>query len=267
MKFWKRYSKANIGSKEITSDDLDIYFKVATSTDGTADTAEISIFNLSETTKQGLAPDQPVNLQAGYEGDYGTIYVGNVSTIEDEIDGADIKTTITCVGLMKNFLGGYVNKSYPANTKLTDIAKDQIQLAGISNFQVDDSPLVFAAPKGYTSATSLHTNLTELAKNLDYDFTERRGSVLLMKKTGGIQEGFVLNSDSGLLEVKKAQQKDTAALQYDFEVKALLIYRIDKASIIELDSKISGKKLCRVESCEFQSTEAESILLMKVKIV
>ena len=76
--FWKRYTKLQIGSKVITSDDLDIYFKVAVSTDNEGDTAEITVFNLSNTTKETLEPDLPVNLQAGYEDDYGSVFLGKI---------------------------------------------------------------------------------------------------------------------------------------------------------------------------------------------
>jgi len=266
MKFWKRYTKLHIGSIIITSEDIDIYFKVSVSADSNADTAEIIIFNLSETTKQILTPEQPVNLQAGYEGDYGSIFLGKIDRIEDEIEGADIKTTITCISDMSKFLEGYVNRTYPANMRLVDIAKDQIQFAEITNYQIDESDITFEAAKSYSSATSLRQNVTEIAKNLDFDFTERHGSILLLKKNSGIREGFVLNSDSGLLSVIKVRQKEDKT-KYDYEVKTLLIYRIDKASIIELDSKMSGKKLCRVEECEFQSNESENISIMKVKIL
>lgn len=274
-KFWGRYTKLQIGDKVLTSNDLDIYFSVKTDTKKTANIAEISIFNLSDSSREAIYQGMRVNLQSGYEGNYGTIFTGEVDEMEDEAEGADIKTTLIALSDMSKFTDGGVNKTYPANSKLTDIAKDQIALAGITNMKVDDNPKFFEKAKTYTSATTLKQNLTEIAENLDYTFTERRGSVLFVKKTGGIVEGFVLNSDTGLLEVKsvlkrfegeKAQTAENTP-EYHFEAKSLLIYNLAQGSIIELDSKVSGKKLCRVESCEFISKEQDHISNMKLKIL
>ncbi len=274
-KFWNRYTTLQIGNKIITSNDLDIYFNVKTDTKGTADIAEVSIFNLSDTTKQSIYQGMRVNLQSGYKDDYGTIFTGEVNEMEDESDGADIKTTITCLSDMKKFFGKTMNKTYPAGTKLVDIAKDQIQFAGITVFKIDDNPKTIERAVSLTSATNLGTNLTQIAEMLDYTLTERRGSVLLVKKTGGIAEGFVLNSDTGLLEVRgvlkrfegeKAQTAENTP-EYHFEAKSLLIYNLAQGSIIDLDSKVSGKKLCRVESCEFVSNQQDHIVNMKLKIL
>lgn len=267
MKFWNRYTRLHIGNKVVTSDDLDIFFSIKANTESEADIAEITIFNLADETKEQIQPDTPVNLEAGYKGDYGTIFLGTVNMIEDEIAGADIKTTITCIGDMSKFLEGYVNKTYPANIKLIDVAKDQVQLAGITNFKFDDSDIIFENAKPYTSATNLRTNLTEIAKNLDYDFFERRGSVLMVAKNSGITEGFLLNSDSGLLEVQKIVKKEDDGDKYDYDVTSLLIYRIAQGSIIEIDSKISGNKVCKVEEVAFISNEMDFVNQMKVKIL
>lgn len=267
MNFWKRYTRFHIGNKVITSDDLDIYFSVKANTQGEADSAEITVFNLADETKQQIQPDTPVRLEAGYLGDYGTVFLGKVEFLEDEISGADVKTTVTCISDMSKFLEGSINKTYPAKTKKVDIAKDQVLLAGITNFKIDDNSAVIERPHSYTRATSIKTNLTGIAKSLNYDFIERRGSAMLVKKDSGIQEGFLLNSDSGLLDVKKVMKKEGEEDKYDFEVKALLIYRIGQGSIIELDSNISGSKVCRVEDVEFVSNEQDHICNMKVRIL
>jgi len=267
MTFWQRFTRAHIGSKIITSDDLDIFFSVKANTTGEADSAEITIFNLAAETKEAIEPETLIQLEAGYVGDYGTVFLGMVESLEDEAAGADIQTTITCISGMSKFIEGCVNKSYPAGQKLTDIAKDQIQLAGISNFKIDDNDMVFEEKKVYTVATNLRTNLIELAKNLDYDFVERRGSVLLTAKNSGVVEGFLLNSDSGLLEVRKVVKKEDAEDKYDFDITTFLIYRIAQDSIIELDSKISGKKLCKVIEAAFISNNTDHICQMKVAII
>lgn len=262
--FWKRFTIANLGGKIVNSDDIDIFFNIQTSTDSDADIAEITIFNLSDTTRDELERGQIVNLSSGYEGDYGTVFIGTVAQIEDEIDGADVTTLVTCTSDMKALINGYINKIYPADMKLVDIATDMIQTAGITNIQIDDSDVTTEVALGYTSETSIRDNLIQIAGNLGYTFTERRGSIFLIDPKSGIVEGFVLNSDSGLLNVRKVQQEDEA---YDFEVTTLLIYRIDKGSIIKLDSSISGNKLCRVEECIFTSSDADHICEMKVKIL
>ena len=262
--FWKRFTTADIGGKVINSDEMDIFFNIQTDTDSNADTAEITIFNLSDTTRDVLAIGQIVNLSSGYEGDYGTVFIGTISTIEDEPEGADVTTLITCVSDMKVLMNAYINRVYPPYTKLTDVAKSLIQSAGITNIKIDDSDIMTLAAINYTSVTTIHSNITRIANSLGFTFTERRGSILLVNPGSGVVEGFVLNADSGLLSVKKVQQEEET---HDFEVTTLLIYQIDKGSIIELDSSISGKKLCRVEECIFTSSESDHICEMKVKIL
>lgn len=266
MKFWNRFTRLHIGSKVITSSDLDIFFDVKANTKGDANVAEITVFNLAEETKQQIAPDIPVLLDAGYSGDYGTIFIGKVEDLYDELVGADVKTTINCISDMSKFTGGSINKTYPANSKLTDIAKDQIQFAGMTNFKIDDNLKVFEKPKIYTSATTLKQNLTEISKNLDYEFSENKGSIMLIKRSSGVIEGFLLNSDSGLLDVRKVTKKEDKD-KYDFDVKTLLIHRIAQSSIIELDSKISGNKICKVTEIEYLSNDQDHICNMKLKIL
>ena len=262
--FWKRYTTVNLGGKIINSDDMDVFFKIQTDTDSDADTAEITIFNLSDTTRDELGIGQIVNLSSGYEGDYGTVFIGTISIIEDETEGADVTTLVTCTSDMKVLMNAYINRIYAPYTKLTDVAKSLIQSAGITNIQIDDSDVVTLAYINYTSVTTIHSNIARIAKSLGFTFTERRGSVMLIDPSSGVIEGFVLNADSGLLSVKKVQQEDET---HDFEVTTLLIYQIDKGSIIELDSSISGKRLCRVEECVFTSSDTDHICEMKVKIL
>jgi hypothetical protein len=264
MAFWKRFTRLQIGNTVITNNELDIYFTVKGSTDGIADEAEISIYNLSQATKEQITtPDTPLKLEAGYEGDYGIIFLGTVQENRDETDGADTKTIITALSYMTKLMTATVNKAYPRGSKLTDVAKDLITLAGITLLQVDDNPKIFEKQKTYSGATTSYQNILEIAKNLNYDFFERRGAVMLVKPESGVIEGFVLNSDTGLLKVNKEGNKD----KHIFNIRSLLIYQIAQGSIIDLDTALYGKKLCRVESVVFSSTEQEQICTMEAEIL
>lgn len=267
MTFWKRYTQLTIGVAVLTSAELDIYFKVPVSTDSDADTAEIIVFNLADATVQGIETDMPVTIETGYEEDYGIIFIGAVKSVSGSRDGADMQTVITCVSGMADLMAASVNASYPAGTLLTDVATDQIQLAGMTDFKIDANPAVFETGKTYTTETSVRDNLQGIADNLGYTLTERRGSIIMIDSGTGIEEGVVLNADTGLLQVTKNTAEDDAKLQFDYELITLLIYQMAQGSIIELDSRESGVKVCRVEECEFVSNAADHICNMKVKII
>jgi hypothetical protein len=260
---WDRYTIVEVAGREITTDDLDIYFDVKGSNNSEPNNAIITIYNLSDETRELIRKDEPIVLKSGYRDDYGPIFMGKVKEIDEEKDGADIATNIICLDDMEAFLNTRINETYPKGMKLVDVARDMIERTAVSVGKIEDSSKTLSRPITYTRDMTLHRNLGEIANELNFNFHVRHGLVYLIGKESGIQEGYLLTSDTGLISIAKITKEDAEA---DYKVQAFLIHKIAQDSIIEIDS-VKAKGLYRVVKFNFRSNELDHMVEMEVKAV
>jgi len=270
---WDRYYELIFQSGlQITADDLDVEFTVENDTDNKAGQAEITIYNLSESSKQKIKKGDIVQLKAGYRNDYGIIFYGTIDKIWNERDGADIKTTIQASDSTKKlWTQAYVVKKYPAGTSVTQVVKDMFSLAGVPVGKVDDpgitllKDMVFeGTPKQIVDEVLALVN-GQIAKqwgNLTLDGWMMRSATSFwtayVKNNMGYfvrrdfkdVEAIVLSSETGLMEVTPEDSEDS---KIDYRIRCLLCWKAGQDSIIKLESmKVSGifkvvkyKHVCR----------------------
>ena len=79
MRFWKRAATLQIGSNRYDMANLFFTFEVPFEDSEELGSATIKAYNLSPATRSGIKKGQVVILNAGYEGDVGTIFTGKRS--------------------------------------------------------------------------------------------------------------------------------------------------------------------------------------------
>ena len=131
MRFWKRAATLQIGSNRYDMANLFFTFEVPFEDSEELGSATIKAYNLSPATRSGIKKGQVVILNAGYEGDVGTIFTGKVSRVTSKKEGTEWITTITASEALEEWLSSEVNKTYAAGSKASTIVNDLLNIFGL----------------------------------------------------------------------------------------------------------------------------------------
>lgn len=121
-----------------TLDQIKIEFSISKSISSSANTADITIYNLSESTRNGMGKEfDAITLEAGYldEGNVGVIFKGAVRDVEHRREGPNIKTIISCGDGDTALRRATISKSFPAGTPVKDVVDElakQMEAQGLA---------------------------------------------------------------------------------------------------------------------------------------
>ncbi|TAY66557.1 hypothetical protein ELG88_09825 [Rhizobium leguminosarum] len=125
----------------INPHDIRIEFNIDKDTSSSANSAEITIFNLSESHRNSVGKEfDAITLEAGYippegDGNVGVIFKGAVRDVEHRREGPNILTIISCGDGSKALRRATISKSFPKGTPVKDVVDElakQIEKEGVS---------------------------------------------------------------------------------------------------------------------------------------
>lgn len=256
--------KAIIESWAVTlnSDELDFEFEVNFDDDLEANTAEITVYNLSQNTIKNIMVKKPISITAGYKGDTGVIFKGYVSKIKTRKSGCDKVTTITAIDSMGLEEKDVAKVTYAKGTGADYILKDLINKTHL--------PIAVFQPRRnhtYEDETSisggLMENIRKYAEVCGISAYINQGKVYAQHISKGINGYFNLNVNTGLIDSPDESEETINAEEYEDKIrvinaKCLLQHRITTGSVVNLQSEnIKGE--FRVRSGKHTFTPDESI--------
>ncbi|WP_245462595.1 phage protein [Rhizobium leguminosarum] len=121
--------------------DIRIEFNIDKDTSSSPNSAEITIFNLSESHRNSVGKEfDKITLEAGYippegDGNVGVIFKGAVRDVEHRREGPNILTIISCGDGSKALRRATISKSFPKGTPVKDVVDElakQIEKEGVS---------------------------------------------------------------------------------------------------------------------------------------
>ncbi len=237
---WMRFVSAQIDSLLITSDQLDIEFTVKGSNSSDANTAEISIFNLSRKTRDKIKADQEVLLKAGYVGDVGTVFTGKIKTISETRDQGELQTKILV--LTKGYATGIPAVKYPDGTPLRTIIENALRASEITPEKIDDQG--FPLESDYTSDTNAGAVLEYCAKLINGSKKPHKTAAYYIEGNAGYfvtddysRDAVVLSAETGLIETLPEDPGDG---RFTRSIRSGLNHRIRVDSYIDLRSLSTG---------------------------
>lgn len=258
MSFWLRDATLVLGSNKYTLDGLNFSFEVPFEDSDEPPVATVKMMNLSENTRNGIKKNDPVILNAGYQGDVGCILVGKVAGVKHKQANVDWTTTITVQPCADEILNKLINKTYAENTTALVIVKDLLNIFGVEVGKCELS-INKSYPRGRVCRGNLKQVLTEIVvSECKSRFIIRAtGQVYITKADDGINNGLTLSPASGLLradeekvaipvETKSNSQKTGEARDDDDHVSrsCLLNYRVATAEVVKIQSAdLSGRFL------------------------
>lgn len=250
MTFWKRAATLQIGAKVYDLAKLYFTFDIPFVDSEELNTATITAYNLSKSTRSEIKKGMAVIVNAGYEGDIGCIFVGKVSRAASKQQGTEWVTTITAATALDEWLTSEVNKTYAAGSKASAILSDLLNIFGveIGTFElVEDKEY----PRGKVCKGKVKNVVREIV-TLDCKsrFLIRNNTVIINDPTKGLNLGYVLSADTGLLKATE-EMEDTEpvtnqttidnggeAEEQTYTRRCLLNYHMAAADVVTIKERV-----------------------------
>ena len=80
MRFWKRRASLQVGTSRYQLDDLKFSFEVTSEDDAGIPICKLEIYNLAPSTRAAISKGTPIIVNAGYQDDIGSVFVGSVAS-------------------------------------------------------------------------------------------------------------------------------------------------------------------------------------------
>ncbi|KZR58977.1 phage protein [Pseudobacillus badius] len=223
--------------RTISSNDYRIEFRIDFDDDPTANTSEITIYNLSDSTINGLKKNARVTLNAGYKNDKGVILSGLITKVITKREGTDHPTIVSVIDSQPLDADKTANKSYKKGVKASYILRNLAGILGVK-LAVLKLPNDKTFSKGYSVNGSIVEAMKSIAKDCGASFYISRGNLYIRSIKEGDDAQFVLNADTGLIGSPEPYEEETDDKKgrKGYKVKSLLQYRMNTASIIQLES-------------------------------
>ena len=189
---------------------LQIAFNVEKGISSTANTAEIEIWNLSESSRNALGKElDEVTLEAGYwpiggSDNTGVIFKGNIRDVEHRRDGADIITKFSNGDGDKGTRNATVSKSYPKDTKVETVVEDaqkELEKNGVARGEWKFPKDMKAFVRPYAMVGSVRREMDILSRGKGFYWSIQNGVTEIIPGDGFIGGIILLSSETGLVDV------------------------------------------------------------------
>lgn len=252
----------NLGGLEISSESVDglsndmlrCVFKIERSLNNSANTAEISVYNLAEKTRAQVSEDGlETSLAVGYSQRASVIFRGKLEAGKNRREGVDWITSFQSTDGGRELRQNRINEAFKTATVAQAFesvanalgvgvgnALEKIQAGNIRGaLNSFGNGLVLSGPA--------KSELDRLARTFGYDWSVQDGQLQLLGPDDAIEPGdaIVLDRDRGMIGSPESGEKGIV------EVRALLIPQLTPGRVVSLSSRqISG--FYRVENVTYQ---------------
>ncbi|WP_425447727.1 phage protein [Dethiothermospora halolimnae] len=236
MKLWKQKVELIAAGQSFSNNDFEIDFKVDFDTDPEPNVSEIKIYNLSNSTISNIKKEGNVILNAGYKGDIGTILLGTIEEIKGKWNGVDKETKLMVGEGSKQWYKTYIEKSYMPGITSQAVINDLANTFGLElgDLQLENN---VTYSRGITVSGMLQNALRQVVKDTGSKFYISNGKIYIRPKKKGTFTGFLLNSDTGLVDTpQKIEQEGKEG----YKVKMLLNHKINVDSILQIESRTAN---------------------------
>ena len=201
--YWIQQIEVMAGQKKFTNegkDALEIEFDIPFSNNKEPDIAEITIYNLSDSSIEQIKKDGYIMVNAGYKqlGNIANIFTGQIEEVATEWLYVDKVTKIKATDGGDAWRKIKVNKTYQKNTKASDIMRDLANAMGYEITKIEPKEdITYKLGKTITSYAS--TSLDQLAKDTKSKLFINKNRITIADEDKGNNTGVLLNENSGLI--------------------------------------------------------------------
>lgn len=195
----------------VNKHDLKVAFNVSKGMTGSANTAEIELWNLSEGHRNAVGKElDDVVLEAGYTpttggSNVGVIFKGQMRDVEHRRDGPDIITRISCGDGDKAFRRATISKTFRAGTSVEEVVDEiykQLEAEGIDRgewkFPNDISDRKFKRP--YSMCGNCTRELDRLGRSKGFYWSVQNGTMEITPSDGYVGGVVLISARTGMIE-------------------------------------------------------------------
>lgn len=247
-KLWHRKVELIAGGKSFTNDRFEIDFRIPFDDYDEPNISTIEIYNLSDNSISAIERGQNIILNAGYEGDVGTILQGTIEELSTRWEDVDKITRIVVGEGSEPWLTAYVSKSFTPGMTASAVLRELVGQFGmeLGEFNVAKD---ITYPRGLSVSGMLQDVMRDIVSDTGSKFYISNGKIYIRPWKDGTETGYLLYADTGLIESPQPFQ------DYDYEgnvikgykVVMALNHRVGVDSIIQIESK-TANGIFRVQS-------------------
>lgn len=254
--FFIRSASLQIGTNRYSMDDGFFFeFEIPFYDSEELTTVSFKIHNLSEGTRKSIARGLPVILNAGYEGDVGAIFIGEINGASSRQQGTEWVTEISATAALKEWLDTEINKSYMPGSDAENILRDMLNIFGVEvgRFELKENRIY---PRGRICRGKMKDILKQMVtEECRSRMLIRDNQIIINDPHKGIRSGVLLTPQTGLLAPQGDNSETLVATPDEAQstkeeknekgetkkIKCLLNHRIGAGDIIQVQSKaVSG---------------------------
>jgi hypothetical protein len=183
---------------------LKVIFKIKKTDAQTPNTAEVRVYNLNETTSRRIRSEfSKITIQAGYESNYGVIFLGNIKQVTYGRDnGVDSFVDISAGDGDEAYNYAIISTTISSGAKQSDqVAASAKSMSGngIGTGFVDNMGGQ-SLPRGKVMYGMARDYLRQSTQSTDATWSIQDGRLQIVKRSGILpSQAVVLNSKSGLI--------------------------------------------------------------------
>lgn len=207
MDFWTRSAMLQVGGEIYSLDNFEFDFDVQFEDSKEPTTAVVNVLNLSESTRNSMKKGDPVIINAGYEGDIGVIFVGQIAGLKHSHSGTEWNTKITASQALEEWLTAQVNKTYTQSITAKGMVQDLLNIFGIEvgTFELVNNKTY---QRGRVCKGKLKDVLTDIVvSDCKSRFLIRDGRIIINNPATGVNSGYILSPETGLLRANDDEAK------------------------------------------------------------
>jgi hypothetical protein len=209
MTFWNRQATLQIGTAQWDMDELEFSFKVTFDSGEKLPTCEVEVKNLSQTRRKAIRKGDLLIINAGYEGDIGVLFAGEVTSRQNEKSGTEWSTKLLASPIAGQWISAQVNKTYRAGYA-SDIIRDLLRIFGVEIGQ-----FTLKKDRYYQRGKLCKGKLKDVLRNIvvqdcKSSFAVKNQAVYISATGGSEKLTYELTEESGLLTAKKNKSEPSS---------------------------------------------------------
>lgn len=225
-----------VGGKKFTFPEQTIYFNINFGEETDSNDADIDIYNLSNETINLIKKEQPIILNAGYEGDVGNIFLGGVVEASTETQEVDRVTKITATDASEAWNKLEVVKTFKAGTRASQMLQAFIAMTGfdIGAFEL---PNDIEYLRARTFSGKLPSVIKQVAKDAGAKVHITKSKIYIRDPKAGDDVSFLFNNERGLIGTPEPFEDEDVS---GYKVRALLNHRVTTDSMVQIESSTAN---------------------------
>ncbi|MEJ8308611.1 phage protein [Agrobacterium larrymoorei] len=193
-----------------TVDQIKISFQITKGISSAANTADITLWNLAESTRNSIGKEfDTITLEAGYipqgeDGNVGIIFKGAVRDVEHRREGPNIQTIISCGDGDNALRRATISKSFPAGTPVKDVVDEiakQMEKEGVARgeFKYPDDIESKKFKRPYAACGSCARELDTIGRGNDFYWSLQNETLEIIPGNGYVGGVVLINPQTGMI--------------------------------------------------------------------